>query len=245
MAENGFDVTDGADKDPKAVGAMFSSIAPVYDVLNHTLSLGWDIRWKRKLVRGADLPSDGVVLDLCTGTGDVALEFLTGRPDFKGRVYGIDFSALMIDIARGKVARLHPPLPRRIDFLVGDAIDLHFPDEKFDVVTVAFGVRNYADTKRGLEEMHRVLKPGGQASVLEFFPGGGTPEIVRWYTHRILPVIGNVVSHSKAYNYLLDTSDSFHTPDQFCKLLSESGFSDIIRERMTFGIAHIVRARKG
>ncbi|HDS29681.1 MAG TPA: methyltransferase domain-containing protein, partial [Firmicutes bacterium] len=153
--------------------------------------------------------------------------------------------AIMIDIARGKVAKLRPPLPRRIDFAVGDAIDLNFADEKFDVVTVAFGVRNYSNIMRGLDEMYRVLKPGGEAGILEFFPGGGTPGIIRFYIHKVLPIIGNTLSGSKAYNYLLNTSDSFYTPDEFEKLLAEIGFVEIIRERMTFGIAHIFRARKG
>jgi len=231
-------------KDPKAVGAMFSSIAPVYDSLNRTLSLWQDVGWRRRLVRGADLPERGLVLDICTGTGDLALGFLTEHPEFKGRVYAIDFSALMIDRARDKVAGLGPPYPPRVDFLMGDALDLEFPDDKFDIASCAFGVRNFADTVQGLKEMHRVLKVGGQANILEFFSGGVRSRMVRWYVDRLAPFIGNLISGSRAYTYLSVTSTEFYRPQQFEELLSDVGFGEITWERLTFGIAHIVRARK-
>ena len=238
-------MTDRVNKDRKIVGAIFSSIAPVYDALNRSLSLGQDVKWRRELVRGADLPEDGLVLDLCTGTGDVALAFMTERPDFKGLVYAIDFSAPMVNKARDKIAKLGAPYPRRVDFLMGDATDLQFADDKFDVATVAFGVRNLTHTWLGLAEMNRVLKPGGQANILEFFPDGIAGGFVRWYLNHVMPLVGNIVSHTRAYTYLRRSSEEFFTRKEFEQLLVTAGFKDISWTRLTHGIAHIVRARKG
>ena len=215
-----------------------------YFSLNPSLSLYQDVGWRKRLVKGADLPMNGIVLDLCTGTGDLALGFLTQRPELKGLVYAIDFSALMLDKARGKVALLGAPYPRRVDFLMGDALDTQFPDEKFDVVSVGFGVRNLADTRAGLREIHRVLKVGGQADILEFFSGGILSRPVKCCLDSLVPWIGNIISRSRAYTYLRHTSDEFYTVREFEELLKEMGFGDITWERMTFGIAHIVRARK-
>jgi demethylmenaquinone methyltransferase / 2-methoxy-6-polyprenyl-1,4-benzoquinol methylase len=238
-------VTEEIKKDRKIIGAMFSSIAPVYDFLNKLLSLGQDSRWRWQLVKGTKLPESGRVLDLCTGTGDIAVAFLRANPDYDGTIYALDFSALMIDKAREKVAKLGPPFPRKIDFLMGDALDLQFPDDKFDIVTVAFGVRNFTDIKTGLEEIHRVLRPGGQLSVLEFFPDGIGGHFVKWYLDTMVPLIGNMVSHTNAYSYLRRSSDDFFTTKEFESMLKSLGFIDISWERLTFGIAHIVRAKKG
>lgn len=231
-------------KDPKKIGAMFSSIAPTYDSLNNILSFWQDVKWRRRLIRGADLPHDGLVLDLCTGSGDIALGFLTDRLDFEGFVYGIDFSALMIDIARSKLARLGAPYPRMIEFLMGDALNLSFPDDKFDVVTVGFGVRNFVNTEEGMKEIFRVLKGGGQANILEFFRDGITFVPVRLYTDIIAPWLGNMISQGRAYSYLRSSASRFYRVREFEELLWEIGFSDIVWERMIFGVAYIVRARK-
>lgn len=243
MARDGAQVTGGTGKNPKAIGAMFSAIAPGYDRLNHLLSLWQDVIWRRRLVRGADLPPYGLVLDLCTGTGDVALELVTQRPDFRGFVHAVDFSAIMVDRAREKLARLGRPYASRIDFVMGDALDLQFPDEKFDAVFVAFGVRNFADTARGLSEIHRVLKQGGQANILEFF-SGETRGLVRWYASRLVPWLGNLASGSHAYAYLRESTNEFYRPAEFKELMIDQGFKEIIWERLTFGAAHITRARK-
>jgi len=231
-------------KDPKEIGAMFSTIAPYYDPLNSILSFWQADRWRRQLIMGADLPDDGLVLDLCTGSGEVALGFITERPEFRGNVYAIDFSAPMIDIARGKVARLGYPYPRRVDFLMGDATDLQFSDDKFDVASVAFGVRNYADAEAGLTEIYRVLKPSGQMNIIEFFSDGITFPPVRWYLDSVVPLLGNLISATRAYSYLRRSSRDFYTRGEFEYLLTAIGFSDITWERMTFGISYIVRARK-
>jgi demethylmenaquinone methyltransferase/2-methoxy-6-polyprenyl-1,4-benzoquinol methylase len=233
------------DKDRKVVASLFSSIAPVYDTLNRTLSLGRDRIWRRELVRGADLPPNGLVLDLCTGTGDVALTFLTERPEFKGMVYAVDFSALMVDKAREKIAHLGPPYPVRVEFLMGDALDLQFPDDKFDIVSVAFGIRNFANLRQGLEEIHRVLKPGGQANILEFFSDNPAGRVVRWYLDYVVTTIGDAVSRTEAYTYLRRSSSEFISRKGFEETLLRLGFTDLSSKHVTFGVAHIVRARKG
>jgi len=237
-------MTDKLGKDPKKIGSMFTSIADRYEFLNRLLSCGQDSTWRRKLIHGAELPERGLILDICTGTGDVALGFLTELKEFRGYVIGIDFSVAMLDAARSHVAELGAPYPRRVEFLMGDALDLNFPDEKFDLVSVAFGVRNYANIHEGLNEIHRVLKPGATVNILEFFRGGITFAPVRWYVDGLVPLIGNLVSGTEAYTYLRDSSNDFYTTDEFGAILEEKGFTDIEWKRMTFGIAHLVRARK-
>ncbi len=232
------------EKDRKKIAAMFSSIAHRYDFLNQFLSFGQAKKWRSRLIAGADLPKRGLVLDLCTGSGDLALGFLTERPDFRGYVHGIDFSAPMIDLARNQVAKLGSPFPRRVEFMMGDALDLNFDDEKFDLVSVGFGVRNFADTVAGLKEMHRILKVGGQANILEFFNDGISFPPVGWYVNYMVPLIGNMISCTSAYSYLRDSSNDFHRRDEFENILLEIGFINIRWERMTFGTAHIVRAEK-
>ncbi len=224
---------------------MFSSIAERYDFLNELLSFSQAGVWKSRLIREADVPERGLLLDLCTGSGDLALGFLTELPGFKGDVIGIDFSVPMVDRARAKVAELGYPYPRRVEFLMGDALDLQFDDEKFDLVAIGFGVRNFSDTESGVREMHRVLKTGGQLNVLEFFRDGVTFPPFKWYLDTVIPWLGNSISNSTAYTYLRDSSNEFLSCPEFERMLENSGFREIKSERMTFGIAHLVRARKG
>jgi len=224
---------------------MFSAIAVHYDFLNQFLSAGQSSKWKSRLVKNAELPSKGFVLDICTGSGELALGFLTDRPEFNGYVTGIDFSAPMVDQARENVAKLGAPFPRRVEFLMGDALDLNFDDDKFDLVSVGFGVRNFMDLESGLMEITRVLKSGCQLNVLEFFPGGVTFKPFEWYLDYVLPVIGNLISKSTAYTYLRDSTRDFVTVREFTEKLEDLGYENIRSERMTFGIAHIIRATKG
>jgi len=224
---------------------MFSAIVDHYDFLNEFLSFQQAGKWRSHFISGADLPENGLVLDLCTGSGDIALGFLTQQLDFKGSVIAIDFSAPMIDRARLKVSQLGSPYPRRVEFLMGDALDMQFPDDKFDLVAIGFGIRNFSDTTSGLQEIHRVMKPGSQLNILEFFKDGISSPLVKWYVDSLVPRIGNLVSGTQAYTYLRASSNEFYTLDGFTELLAGLGFVEIQSERMTFGIAHIVRARKG
>ncbi len=232
------------EKDPKKIAAMFSSIAPKYDFLNSFLSLGMSDKWKSVLIKQADLPKRCLILDICTGSGDLALGFLTERKDFKGYVFAIDFSVPMIDRARTRLAELGAPYPRRVEFLMGDALDLNFRDDKFDCISNAFGIRNYANARLGLEEIHRVLKPGGQVSILEFFKDGITVPPVKWAIDGVVPLVGNIVSGTKAYTYLRNSSNEFYTLNEFSDLMKDIGFIKINMEPMTLGIAHLVTARK-
>ena len=238
-------MSEEVNKAREVVSAMFSSIAPVYDLLNRSLSFGRDVKWRKKLVRGMKLPEDGTVLDLCCGTGDVAIAIVREHPHFNGVVYGVDFSAIMIDKARDKVAKLGPPYPRKIDFLMGDALDLQFADEKFDAVAVAFGIRNLADLRLGVKEIYRVLKKDGQLNILEFFGNRVSNPIVAWYVEHVIPLVGNTVSRSRAYSYFVRSSKEFCTISQFEDILKSENFIDISWEELSYGVAHIVRARKG
>lgn len=233
-----------ARKNRKAIAAMFSSIAPHYDFLNRFLSFGQAGRWRTRLIRGANLAGREIVLDVCTGSGDIALGILKSRPDFEGNVIAIDFSAPMLDLARTRVAKLGAPYPKRVDFMMGDALDLNFIDEKFDMVSVGYGVRNFEDTTSGLKEMYRVLKFGGHLNVLEFFKGSITSPAVQWFVDTVTPWVGNMITGTDAYSYLRESSNDFYTVDEFTELLGQVGFREIEKERMTFGIAHIIRARK-
>ena len=224
---------------------MFSEISSHYDFLNQFLSFGRSKLWKLKLIKEADLPNKGFVLDVCTGSGDLALGFVKERSEFNGYVIGIDFSAPMIDQARDRVAHLGAPYPRRVEFLMGDALDLNYNDDKFDLVSVGFGVRNFVSLENGLKELTRVLKSGAQLNVLEFFRDGVTSPAIRCYLDTVLPLIGNTIARSKAYTYLRDSSRDFLTVDEFESMLADLGYENIVSERMTFGVAHIVRARKG
>ena len=228
---------------------MFDAIAPTYDALNHLLSLGIDRRWRRRVVGMAKAGfTDGEkrireVLDVATGTGDLAIALARRIP--RARVRGVDLSERMLAEGREKVIRRG--LARRVELQRGDAEALDFEDALFDLVTVAFGVRNFGDIPAGLVEMRRVLKPGGKCFVLEF----SEPEvplfgrIYRFYFHRVLPWLGRVVSRSAAaYDYLPRSVDGFPPPVVFSEMLKEAGFSSVNMQRLTFGVAWIYEAEK-
>jgi demethylmenaquinone methyltransferase/2-methoxy-6-polyprenyl-1,4-benzoquinol methylase len=219
------------------VRAMFDQIAPRYDFLNHTLSLGIDIRWRNTTVKAAKRKtstSAPEILDLCCGTGDLTFALRDGFPG-ASRVIGSDFSANMIDLAEQKRGE------RSVSFEVGDATAMRFDDGSFDVVSVAFGIRNVVDLDRGLAEMRRLLRPGGIALILEF----STPpiplmnQVYRLYFHRILPTIGNRISKSSdsAYTYLPESVDDFPGPKELADRMTAAGFDEVTWKRLTFGIA--------
>ena len=217
---------------------MFDSIAPRYDFLNRLLSFGIDRRWRRFAVRQLEVPKGGKVLDVATGTGDVALEIAGQTPSDVG-IVGVDISREMMEFGRRKV--LGSPFAGRITFQDAPCESLPFPDASFDGATIAFGIRNVVDRPKGLHEMHRVLKPGGRAVILEF----STPRsklfksIYYFYFLRVLPVIGGLFSKFSAYKYLPDSVLEFPSQEEFTSLMERAGFRDVVYHDLTFGIATV------
>jgi demethylmenaquinone methyltransferase/2-methoxy-6-polyprenyl-1,4-benzoquinol methylase len=227
-----------------AIERMFSAIAPRYDVLNRLLSAGRDRVWRREAVRTARLPADGRLLDVCTGTADMALEAARQYPG--ARIAGVDFSGAMIDLGRRKV--FDAGRADRVALSVAPAEALPFSDGVFDAATVAFGLRNVPDRRQALVEMHRVLRPGGRAVVLEFTtpPGRMFRKIYLWYFRRVLPLVGGWISgHRTAYAYLPASVGEFPSPDGVAAWLREVGFQEVSYRLMTFGIVAIHVGIKG
>jgi demethylmenaquinone methyltransferase/2-methoxy-6-polyprenyl-1,4-benzoquinol methylase len=226
-----------------AIERMFSAIAPRYDVLNRLLSAGRDRVWRREAVRAARLPADGRLLDVCTGTADMALEAARQYPD--ARISGVDFSGAMVDLGRRKV--LDAGRADRVALSVAPAEALPFSDAVFDAVTVAFGLRNVPDRRRALAEMYRVLRPGGWAVILEFTtpPGRLFRKIYLWYFHRVLPVIGGLVSGNRAaYAYLPASVSEFPPPRELSARMEEAGFRSVTYRLFTGGIVAIHKGEK-
>ncbi len=227
----------------REVRSMFARISGVYDFMNHFMSLNRDKAWRKRVVARLDQDT-WEVLDLCAGTGDLALECVAGD---KGRTWiAADFCPEMLVGARGKKGA------EQLQYSAADAMNLPFADNSVDAVTVGFGVRNFADVRRGLQEIMRVLRPGGQLMVLEFYrdnpaaegEGRGVPGLIRFGLNTIIPLLGKLVGRdSAAYSYLPNSMGEFLTPDEFAALLSEFYFSEVFVERQTFGIAHIVGGR--
>lgn len=227
-----------------AIERMFSAIAPRYDMLNRLLSAGRDRVWRREAVRAARLPAEGQLLDVCTGTADVALEAAGQYP--AARILGVDFSGPMIELGRRKVVM--KGVADRVHLSVAPAETLPFPDATFDAATVAFGLRNVPDRHQALVEMHRVLRPGGRAVVLEFTtpPGWLFRKIYLWYFRRVLPLVGGWISgHRTAYAYLPASVGEFPSPDGVAAWLQEVGFQKVSYRLMTFGIVAIHVGIKG
>jgi len=226
------------------VREMFDRIAPKYDLLNHTLSIGIDKLWRRRVVRIVRRRNPQRILDMATGTGDLALAL--ARRLRQARILAVDPSAGMLEQARRKIAG--EGLDERITLDVGAAERLSsVADASFDTVTVAFGVRNFGDPKAGLSELKRILKPGGQIVILEFSDPSNPliRSIYRWYFHTILPRIGGAVSKDRsAYEYLPASVDEFPSPQQFLALLAELGFRNGRSRPQSFGIAQIYTAER-
>lgn len=219
-----------------AVREMFSGIAGKYDFLNHFLSANVDKRWRRKVadeLQDILADPDAVVLDVACGTGDLSIEL---DRNSRARVIGTDFCRPMLVIAAEKAAISR----RNIPFIESDALDLSFPDEAFDTVTIAFGLRNLANLKDGISELRRVLKPGGKLAILEFSSPvvPGFRQAFNFYFSHILPLLGGVVSGSRrAYEYLPDSVSKFPDQKRLASLLESSGFRDVAFRNLTGGIA--------
>lgn len=228
--------------DKSRTPAMFNTIARRYDLLNHVLSLNIDRRWRHALVAYSQLRDGDHVLDVATGTADVAIEF--AKQPHATQIAGVDLSTGMLQVARDKLARLG--LERRIALREGDALALPFDDASFDVVAVAFGLRNLPDYARGVAEMARVLKPGGRALVLEFLPPRGAALVAyRAYLTTFLPLTGRLVSGSpEAYRYLSASVREFISEDEVRALLLDAGLASVESRRLTGGVAGLYRGIK-
>ncbi|MEZ5065768.1 MAG: bifunctional demethylmenaquinone methyltransferase/2-methoxy-6-polyprenyl-1,4-benzoquinol methylase UbiE [bacterium] len=229
------------ERDPDRVARMFTEISPRYDLLNRVLSFGQDGVWRRKAVRMARPAGAHRILDLATGTGDLAFEFSRAE-GFDGEILGLDFSEEMVCRARRKAAARH--LSARIQFRTGDALDIPEPDGWFDIVSIGFGLRNFLDPERGLLEAHRVLAPGGRLVVVDFFRKRENP-MMRLYLDQALPRIGRWISRSpSAYHYLRESKKGFLSPDEFVSLLHSVGFQPVVLESLSFGVAHSIVGTK-
>ena len=222
-------------RNPEFVKAAFSAIAPRYVATNHVLSMGVDLLWRQRVVQLVSEWQPENLLDLATGTGDLALAILNAMPEI--RLTGSDFCQPMLDIA----AR------RGLDHLVcADAMNLPFPSASYDAVTVAFGLRNMASYPDALREMGRMLRPGGHLLILDFsLPESLLKSPYRFYLHRILPVIaGWMTGHREAYDYLADSIEAFPCGQAMKTLLRECGYSNITAEALNGGIASIYTAQR-
>lgn len=220
----------------ESVRAMFAGIAPRYDRANTVLSLGLHHRWRRRLVRLAQPPKGGSVLDVATGTGDLALLFRRAV-GAKGRVVGLDFCAPMLKRARAKAVRRR----LKVEFREGDALKLPFADHSFDVSSIGFGVRNVDDPMACLQEMARVVRPGGRVVVLEFGqPSGALGGPYRWYSRWVIPWVGGLLTgHFHAYRYLPTTASQFPAGDRFLELMKRTRrFAELRAVRLAGGIAY-------
>ena len=222
------------------VRKMFDDISGSYDFLNKLLSMGVDARWRKKFIDQIKIKKNDQVLDIATGTGDIAIKIVKKYPV---EVVGLDYSPKMIEQAKKKKKSMEL---ENLDFIVGDAENLPFEDESFDVITISFGLRNLGFYSKAFEEFFRVLKPGGALHILEFFPSERTffSMIFSFYFKNILPAIGSFFSRSKAYHYLPESVDNFLSKEKLKVLLKESKFKDVEIQDMTFGVCTSIKAEK-
>lgn len=224
------------------VARMFNSISARYDLLNHLLSAGVDVYWRRKAISQLRKLKPGLILDVATGTGDFAIEALSLNPQ---KVIGVDISDGMLEIARKKIQQRK--MGDRISIEKGDSEKLPFQENMFDAVIVAFGVRNFEDLEKGLADMLRVLKPGGKAVILEFSKPDRFPfkQFYGFYFKYIVPLIGRWVSRDdSAYNYLPESVHAFPRGATFTGILSRLGYKEASCQRLTFGICSIYTGTK-
>jgi demethylmenaquinone methyltransferase/2-methoxy-6-polyprenyl-1,4-benzoquinol methylase len=231
------------DKTPARIAGMFDAIAPRYDLLNHTLSAGLDRRWRSRAIDELALPPGARVLDLCTGTGDLAVAAVS---KVRGSsVVGVDFAGEMLRLAREKVRRLD--LTRAIRLVRGDGTQIPLADGTCDAATIGFGIRNVVQPGLALVELSRVLRPGGRLAILEF----GAPRIpgirrlYSWYFRYLLPLVGRMISrHQSAYSYLPASVGEFPPPHEFARMIAASGFSQVKAIPLTFGIVYLYVAKR-
>jgi demethylmenaquinone methyltransferase / 2-methoxy-6-polyprenyl-1,4-benzoquinol methylase len=220
------------------VEKMFDSIAHRYDFLNHFLSMGIDKGWRRKAINLLKPIKPQSVLDIATGTGDIAFE-VNKRLNPKTLV-GLDLSEGMLSFAREKAKKRN--LTEKISFVKGDSENLQFEGNSFDAVIVSFGVRNFENLQKGLQEIFRVLKPGGMLVVLEFSKPKKTPikQLYNFYFSNILPLWGKMISKDQsAYTYLPQSVKAFPEGGDFCEMMRQTGFNTVNQKPLTFGICTV------
>jgi demethylmenaquinone methyltransferase / 2-methoxy-6-polyprenyl-1,4-benzoquinol methylase len=232
-------------KSPERIAGMFDAIAGRYDLLNHVLSAGIDRRWRARAIRSLRLTGRERVLDLCTGTGDLAIAAVRARPS-AARVVGVDFSGAMLRVGDRKLR--HERLDDRIAMVQGDAMRIPLGDASVDAATIGFGIRNVQDMDAACAELYRVLKPAGRLAILEFavptLPVFGA--LYGWYVNQVLPRIGRALSRNdSAYAYLPASISAFATPDEFVKILRRARFDAIVPIRLTLGSVILYTASRG
>jgi demethylmenaquinone methyltransferase/2-methoxy-6-polyprenyl-1,4-benzoquinol methylase len=240
-------LTADVSRDPARIARMFDAIARRYDALNHLLSLGLDRRWRRRAVTELGLTGREHVLDLCTGTADLAVEAATSASGCAESVVGVDFAGEMLRRALAKLQRAS--LTGRVRLTRADVTRLPLRDSAFDAAMVAFGIRNVLDPRAACRECARVLRPGGRLVILEFgFPTiPGVRTLYAWYFRYLLPFVGRFVSrHGDAYSYLPASVEAFPSPDAFADAVRASGFDSVRHVPLTFGIVYLyIGVRQG
>lgn len=224
------------------VADMFNNIAGKYDFLNHFLSLGIDKGWRKKAIKEIASVHPKKILDVATGTGDLAIAAVS--PDTK-EIIGVDIADQMLEVGRKKISEKN--LSHIISLRNGDSEALPFESDSFDAVTCAYGVRNFENLEAGLKEMNRVLRPGGKMAILEFSHPKQFPirQLYQFYFRFILPTLGKMVSkHSRAYTYLPESVRAFPEGSKFCEILGNCGFKNAKARPLTFGITTLYTASK-
>jgi len=232
-------------KDAAKIRSMFASVSRRYDLLNHLLSLNRDKSWRKKAVEMSGIRGGERVLDVCCGTADLALAYAkavgTG-----GIVLGADFCPEMLHVGQKKIEEAMPDT--RLELMAADTLELPFPDGVFDVVSVAFGIRNVSDYRAGIREMARVAKTGGRVVILEFsLPENGLfNKIYMTYFTRVLPMVGRLVSQSgnDAYSYLPDSVVKFPRADEMCEEMAGCGLANVKAKELTLGIVTLYIGQK-
>ncbi len=239
-------MTIQVDKSAGRIREMFREIAPRYDLANHVLSLNLDRYWRWRTVRAVRLRDQRPVLDVCTGTGDLALAFVPWARQVGATVIGTDFCPEMIALARRKAQR--QSASRQVEFLVADTMQLPFESETFQAVSVAFGIRNVVSLEQGLAEMVRVCGPGGQVAVLEFsWPRSRIwQKVFGWYFRYVLPHLGQWIArnHHQAYHYLPASVEQFLPEEQMCRLMNQLGLKGVQALPLTGGAVTLYLGRK-
>jgi demethylmenaquinone methyltransferase/2-methoxy-6-polyprenyl-1,4-benzoquinol methylase len=242
MSKNVKPYKDSSAGKKEQVATMFDNISKEYDGLNRVISFGIDVSWRKKVTKIVSRNHPKKILDIATGTGDLALMMSKLNPD---KIVGLDISPGMLEVGKQKIAKAN--LSDTIEMVVGDSENMPFEDNTFDAITVSFGVRNFANLDKGLKEIRRVLKPNGTFVVLETSNPTKFPfkQGYKFYTSFILPIIGKIFSRDKvAYSYLSESANSFPFGEVFDNILQKNGFINTEYKPVTFGVATIYSATK-